>query len=47
MRARRGVRMRSTTAVLWLMILLIFGPIATAHGIARLLNGGEAAEAAD
>jgi hypothetical protein len=40
----RARPMRSTTAVLWLMIALIFGPIATAHGIARLLNGGEAEE---
>lgn len=32
--------MRSTTAVLWLMICLVFLPIAAAHGWARLHEGG-------
>ncbi|MDB5512438.1 MAG: hypothetical protein JWR08_1921 [Enterovirga sp.] len=31
--------MRSTAVVLWLMILLVFLPIAAAHGIARFAEG--------
>ena len=40
--------MRSTAIVLWLMILLVFVPIAAAHGIAVLLadHGRSAAIAA-
>ena len=30
--------MRSTAAVLWLMILLVFVPIAGFHGLARYLD---------
>lgn len=45
MNGAKPVRMRSTTAVLWLMILLIFLPIAAAHGIARFLEGSAAGEA--
>lgn len=32
--------MRSTAAVLWLMILLVFVPIAGLHGLARYLDDG-------
>lgn len=35
--APRATPGRSTAAVLWLMILLVFLPIATAHGILRLV----------
>ena len=30
--------MRSTAAVLWLMILLVFASIAAVHGLARYLD---------
>ena len=40
--ARRGGR--STTVVLWLMILVVFAPIAAMHGIARLLETGPRSE---
>lgn len=40
--------MSSTAAVLWLMILLVFVPIAGAHGLARYLESvpAEAPQAA-
>lgn len=37
---------RSTAAVLWLMILLVFLPIGAAHGIARFITASEAARTA-
>ena len=38
--------MRSTAIVLWLMIMLVFVPIAAAHGIALYWQSGEQAETA-
>ncbi|MGA0595740.1 hypothetical protein [Enterovirga sp. CN4-39] len=32
--------MRATTLVLWLMIFLVFVPIAVAHGVAVLIGDG-------
>jgi hypothetical protein len=38
--------MRSTAVVLWLMILLVFVPIAAAHGIALYLQSEDGPEVA-
>ena len=38
--------MRPTAVVLWLMILLVFVPIAAAHAIALFIESGEQAEMA-
>ena len=45
-RVSAGVQDRgggATAAVLWLMILLVFLPIAMFHGFARYAQGGEVA----
>jgi hypothetical protein len=38
--------MRPTAVVLWLMILLVFVPIAAAHAVALFMERGERAEIA-
>lgn len=37
----REANMRSTAIVLWLMILLVFVPIAVAHGLALYLQSDD------